>query len=125
MGALAEEQTRAELRLEGQKTNLIQTRVGNNLLQKKADAEGEAQPFAQHARSFIAALNESGVSISSGLGLYRDLQQALHHNTDTHNLASGKATLFLTSKDAKLNFRNLNLGQGVPDSRGSDRNRDL
>merc|ERR1719253_1365152 len=108
--ALEEEQTQAELKLEGHKTNLIQTRVGNDLLQKTADAEGEAQPFAQHARSFISALNETGVSISSGLNLYRALQEADHHNTDTYNLASGKASLFLTSKDMKLNFRNLNLG---------------
>merc|ERR1712188_148349 len=87
--ALAEEQTQAELRLEGQKTNLIQTRVGNNLLQKRADAEGEAQPFAQHAKSFINALNETGVDISSGLSLYRALQEAKHHNKDTKNIASG------------------------------------
>merc|ERR1712188_28468 len=63
--SLAEEQTQAELRLEGPKTSLIQTRFGNNLLQRKADAEGEAQPFAQHAKSFISALNETGVSVSS------------------------------------------------------------
>merc|ERR1719359_320338 len=108
--SLAEEQTQAELRLEGRKTNLIQTRTGNALLQKKADAEGEAQPFAQHAKSFIAALNETGVDVSSGLGLYRTLQKAEHHNTDTKNLASGNAKLFLTSNDVKLNLRNLNLG---------------
>merc|ERR1711881_835877 len=119
--SLAEEQTTAELRLESQKTSLIQTRIGNNLLQKKADAEGEAQPFAQHAKSFISALNETGVSISSGLGLYHALQQAEHHNTDTKNLAGGKATLFLTSNDVKLNLRNLNLGQ---DSFNSSTNRD-
>merc|ERR1712072_264532 len=108
--ALAEEQTQAELRLESHKTNLIRTRIGNDLLQKRADAEGEAQPFAQHAKSFITALNETGVDISSGLGLYRTLRQAEHHNKDTENLASGKATLFLTSDDVKLNLRNLNLG---------------
>merc|ERR1711988_689333 len=108
--ALAEEQTQAELRLEGQKTSLIETRVGNNLLQKKADAEGDAQPFAQHAKTFIEALNETGVSVSSGLGLYRVLQEAEHHNEDTKNIASGNAQLFLTSNDVKLNLRNLNLG---------------
>merc|ERR1712072_1640596 len=126
--ALAEEQTQAELRLEGHKTSLIQTRIGNNLLQKKADAEGEAQPFAQHAKSFISALNETGVDVTSGLGLYRTLRQAEHHNKDTENLASGKATLFLTSEDVKLNLRNLNLGQGgFNSSTGHDgeRNHDL
>merc|ERR1711977_648795 len=46
--ALAEEQTQSELRLEAHKTSLIHTRSGNNLLQKKAEAEGDAQPFAQH-----------------------------------------------------------------------------
>merc|ERR1711976_408620 len=106
--ALEEEQTQAELKLEGQKTSLIETRIGNDLLQKKADAEGDAQPFAQHAKTFISALNETGVSVTSGLGLYRVLQEAEHHNEDTENLASGKATLFLTSKDVKLNLRNLN-----------------
>lgn len=45
-----------------------------------------------------------------GLALYRTLREAEHHNTDTKNLASGKATLFLTSEDVKLNIRNLNLG---------------
>merc|ERR1712093_220360 len=109
--ALEEEQTEAELRLEGHKTSLIQTRNGNNLLRRKADAEGEAQPFAQHAKSFISALNETGVGISNGLGLYQALKEAQHHNRDTQNLASGKATLFLTSNDVKLNLRNLNLGQ--------------
>merc|ERR1719454_1102053 len=74
--ALAEEQTQAELRLEGQKTSLIRTRIGNDLLQKRADAEGAAQTFAQHAKSFISALNETGVSVSSGLDLYRTLQEA-------------------------------------------------
>merc|ERR1719321_1414117 len=109
--ALAEEQTQAELRLEGQKTSLIETRIGNDLLQKKADAEGDAQPFAQHAKSFIEALNETGVSVSSGMGLYRVLREAEHHNEDTKNIASGNAQLFLTSNDVKLNLRNLNLGE--------------
>merc|ERR1712072_743955 len=108
--ALAEEQTQSELKLEGHKTSLIRTRTGNNLLRKRAEAEGEAQPFAQHAKSFISALNETGVSISNGVGLYQALREAEHHNADTKNLASGKATLFLTSQDLKLNVRNLNLG---------------
>jgi len=116
--ALAEEETQAELRLEGHKTGLIQTRLGNNLLQKKAEAEGDAQMFAQHAKSFISVLNDTGVSISNGLGLYRELQQAEYHNTDTKNIASGKATLFLTSEDVKLNLRNLNLGQSASNSSG-------
>jgi regulator of protease activity HflC (stomatin/prohibitin superfamily) len=115
---LEEEQTQAELRLEGQKTSLIRTRIGNDLLQKKADAEGAAQTFAQRAKSFIGALNETGVSVSSGLSLYRTLQEAEHHNTDTKNLGSGKTHLFLTSDDVQLNVRSLNLGSNS--SLGSD-----
>jgi len=106
---LEEEQTQAELNLEVQKTSLIETRNGNELLQKKAEAEGDAQPFAQHARSFMTALNSTGVSIQNSLGLYQTLQKASHHNEDTKNLASGKATLFLSSEDMNLNLRNLNL----------------
>merc|ERR1712100_911111 len=113
---LEEEQVQAQQLLESHKKNWIRSRIGNNLLQKRADAEGEAQPFAQHAKSFITALNETGVDISSGLGLYRTLQQAKHHNKDTENLASGKATLFLTSKDVNLNLRNLNLGDSNSNS---------
>jgi regulator of protease activity HflC (stomatin/prohibitin superfamily) len=123
--ALAEEQTQAELRLEGQKTSLIETRVGNDLLQKKADAEGDAQPFAQHAKTFIEALNETGVSVSSGLGLYRVLQEAEHHNEDTKNIASGNAQLFLTSNDVKLNLRNLNLGSFNSSSQSEEYPSDL
>jgi hypothetical protein len=123
--ALAEERTQAELRLEGQKTSLIETRVGNDLLQKKADAEGDAQPFAQHAKTFIEALNETGVSVSSGLGLYRVLQEAEHHNEDTKNIASGNAQLFLTSNDVKLNLRNLNLGSFNSSSQSEEYPSDL
>jgi len=123
--ALAEEQTSAELNLEGHKTSLIRTRTGNNLLQKKADAEGDAQPFAQHARSFISALNETGVSVPNSMVLYQALQEAEHHNTDTHNLASGQATLFLSSEDMKLNIRNVNLGKDGFNSTRTPQNHDL
>merc|ERR1719387_310753 len=107
---LQEEQTRAELNLELHKSELIKIRQQNLLMGKKMEAEADAQPFAQHAKSFISALNETGVSVSNGLELYRFLKEAEHHNTDTENLASGKATLFLTSQDVKLNIRDLNLG---------------
>jgi len=116
--ALEEEQTQANLRLEGLKTSLIQTRIGNDLLEKKSAAEGLAQPFAQHAASFVSALNETGVSVASGLALYKALREAEHHNKDTENIAQGKATLFLTSSDVKLNLRNLNLGTDLNESNG-------
>merc|ERR1712070_49638 len=54
--ALAEESTHAELSLENHKTDLIEMKMVNDLIRKKADAEGAAQPFAQHAKSFISAL---------------------------------------------------------------------
>merc|ERR1719473_49564 len=81
--ALAKEQAEAELDLEAHKTKLIQTRGANTLIEKKMEAEGDAQPFALHAKSFITALNETGVSLSNGLGLYRTLREAEHHNIDT------------------------------------------
>merc|ERR1711862_152730 len=37
--ALEEEQTQSELKLEGHKTSLIKTRMGNNLLQRRAEDE--------------------------------------------------------------------------------------
>merc|ERR1712032_255634 len=63
---LEEEQTTAELSLEQHKTDLIRLRGENELIQKKLSADGDAQPFAQHAKSFVAALNESGVSVPNG-----------------------------------------------------------
>merc|ERR1711953_447427 len=60
--ALEEEQTQAELSLESHKANLIRTRAENVLAEKKVEAEGLAQPFAQHAKSFVSALNEAGIS---------------------------------------------------------------
>jgi len=117
---LAEEQATAELVLETQKTGLIKTRNINTLLEKKAAAEGAAQPFAQHAKSFISALVETNVTVSDGLKLYSALQGAEHHNKDTANLAGGKATLFLTSKDVGLNFRSLNLGTNGSTNTGNN-----
>jgi len=108
--ALAKEQAAAELDLEVHKTKLIETRGQNTLIEKKMKAEGNAQPFALHAKSFIAALNETGITVSNGLGLYKELREAEHHNIDTKHLASGKASLFLSSKDVGLNLRRLNLG---------------
>merc|ERR1712070_889788 len=87
--ALAEESTHAELKLENYRTSLIERQMRNNLIREKADAEGTAQPFAQQAKSFIAALNETGVNVENGLELYEALKQAEHHNADTKNLASG------------------------------------
>jgi len=89
-------------------------------MQNKMDAVGAAQPFAQQARSFIEALNETGLSVNKGLGVYRNLQKAEYQNTDTKNIASGKATLFLTSQDVKLNIRDLNLGHNTSDEHHPD-----
>merc|ERR1712048_1460035 len=109
--SLAEESTHAELKLENYKTSLIERQMRNNLIRKKADAEGAAQEFAQHGKTFIAALNETGVNVEKGLALYQALRQAEHHNVDTENLASGKANMFLTSKDVQLNMREFGLGK--------------
>jgi len=109
---IEKESAQSELMLEELKTNLIRTRADNGLIQKKIDAEAAAQPYAQLAKTFVAALNETGVPVASGLKLYQTLQEAEHHNVDTQNLAQGKATLFLTSSDVKLNIRELSLGEG-------------
>merc|ERR1712046_44788 len=93
--ALEEEQTQAEEKLEAHKLTLTRIRAENVLTQKKMEAEGLAQPFAQHAKSFINALNETGLSVTSASDLYRTFKEAEYHNVDTANLAAGKATLFL------------------------------
>jgi len=122
---LEEEQVQAQQLLEVHKKNLIRSRAENDLIEKKMVAEGQAQPFAQHAKSFIGALNETGVSVSNGLELYRILKEAEHHNIDTKNLGTGKATLFLTSQDVKLNLKNLNLGQDSNSTMGPRGGHDL
>jgi hypothetical protein len=117
--ALAEQQTTAELALETHRKDLILIKTENLLLEKKSEAESLAQPSAQHAKTFVGALSEAGINVTNGLDLYRTLKEAEYHNVDTRNLASGKATLFLTSQDVKLNLRNLNLG-GNGNSSGDD-----
>merc|ERR1712032_705769 len=116
---LEEEQTTAELSLEQHGTDLIKLKGENELMQKKLAADGDAQPFAQHAKSFVEALNESGVTVPNGVQLYKTLKEAEYRNTDTKHLASGKATLFLTSSDVKLNVRDLNLDSGNSSGEGA------
>merc|ERR1712032_340337 len=87
---LEEEQTTAELKLEIHKTSLIQTRGENELIQKRHNAEGDAQPFAQHAKSFVTALNGTGMSVQKSVQLYTTLKEAEYRNTDTKHLASGR-----------------------------------
>merc|ERR1712014_283697 len=123
--ALEEEQTRAEEKLEAHKLSLIRIRAENVLTQKKMEAEGLAQPFAQHAKSFISALNETGLSATRASDLYRAFKEAEYHNVDTANLAAGKATLFLTSQDVKLNIRDLNLGGANSSSADGEHRHDL
>jgi hypothetical protein len=115
---LQKEYTASELKVEELRTELIQTQADNGLIKKKKEAEAHAQPFAQAAAAFVGALNTSGVDIDSGVELYETLKEADHHNVDTKNLASGQATLFLTSSDVKLNIRDLNLGGGNSTERG-------
>jgi hypothetical protein len=98
-----------DIKLEKQRSELIQTLAENERLQSQMRGEADGMKLVRGATAFLDGLNETVPSVESRLDLYK-----LHHNlesrnTDTKNLASGNAHLFLTPQDVKLK---LNVGEG-------------
>jgi hypothetical protein len=72
--------------------------------------ESGGQKRARGAAAFINGLNESLPNVTTRVELYK-LHETLENNrANTENLASGKATLFLTPKDMNLK---LHMGSGA------------
>jgi regulator of protease activity HflC (stomatin/prohibitin superfamily) len=92
----------ANITLERQRTELIRTQSENHRLQSQMQGEAEGQQLVRTANAFIGGLNESVPEVESRVELYRLHEELRSRNTDTGNLASGSAHLFLTPQDLNL-----------------------
>lgn len=100
----------ADIKMEKQRTELIETQAKNFQLEAQMQGESGGQKRARGAAAFINGLNESLPNVTTRVELYK-LHETLENNrANTENLASGKATLFLTPKDMNLK---LHMGSGA------------
>merc|ERR1712096_85540 len=99
----------ADIQMEKQRTELIETQSKNQQLQAQMQGESGGMERAMGAKAFIDGLNTSIANVSKRVELY-ELHEVLENNrANTRNLASGKANLFLTPKDMNLK---LHMGTG-------------
>jgi hypothetical protein len=100
----------ADIKMEKQKTELIETQAKNQQLQAQMQGESSGMKRARGAKAFIDGLSSSVSNVSKRVELY-ELHEILENNrANTEHLASGKATLFLTPQDLKLK---LHMGSGA------------
>eukprot|EP00933_Yihiella_yeosuensis_P020639 TRINITY_DN164_c0_g1_i10.p1 TRINITY_DN164_c0_g1~~TRINITY_DN164_c0_g1_i10.p1 ORF type:complete len:634 (-),score=147.89 TRINITY_DN164_c0_g1_i10:576-2477(-) len=103
----------ADIKLEKQRTELIKTQAANAKLEAEMQGQADGSKLVQAAAAFIDGLNASMPNVSERVELYKLQQIMTARNTDTQNLASGKAQLFLTPSDLNLK---LNMGSaGAPE----------
>merc|ERR1712110_598638 len=91
-----------EIALEQQKTELIRTQAENQVLQSKMEGEADGQEIVGSALAFIGGLNETIPDVNTRVELYTMHHELNSRNTDTQNLASGSAHLFVTPQDLNL-----------------------
>lgn len=100
----------ADIKMEQQRTELIMTQAKNFQLQAQMQGESGGQKRARGAAAFIDGLSTALPNVTTRVELYK-LHETLENNrANTENLASGKATLFMTPQDMKLK---LNMGAGT------------
>lgn len=99
---VAEAKLTAEILLEKQKTDLIQKKVENKRLEARLDGEAAGMTLLKAADSFIAGLNSTVDNATTRVELYRLHETLNSKNTDTKNLASGKAELYITPDNVNL-----------------------
>merc|ERR1712070_788148 len=100
----------ADIQMERQRTQLIETQSKNQQLQAQMQGESGGMKRAQGAKAFIDGLSASVPNVSKRVELYELHEHLESSRANTYNLASGKATLFLTPQDLKLK---LNMGTGT------------
>jgi hypothetical protein len=99
----------AEIQLAKQKTELIETEAENLRIQSMKQGEAEGLQLAGDANAFIAGLDQAIPDVTTRVDLYTLRHQLRSRNTDTLNLASGTAHLFVAPDDLSLK---LNVGSG-------------
>merc|ERR1712232_621871 len=92
----------ADIQMEKQRTELIKTMSKNQQLQDQMKGESAGMKRARSAKAFIDGISSALPNATKRVELY-ELHEKLENNrANTKNLASGKATLFLTPEDMKL-----------------------
>jgi len=94
----------ADIKLEQQRTELIQTQADNERLQKQFQGQSDGQKLVQAALAYISGLSSSVPNVTERVEMYR-LQQTLKaRQADTSSLAKGKAQIFMTPQDFNLSL---------------------
>merc|ERR1712139_86880 len=97
----------ADITLEKQRTEFIKTQAANEQLRAQSQGEAAGVKLYKDAATFIGGLSKEVPDVDSRVELYKLHKTLSSRNTDTENLSSGKANLFLTPEDVNLK---LNVG---------------
>merc|ERR1711865_527767 len=92
----------ADIQMEKQRTELIQTQSKNQQLQAQMQGESGGMKRARGAKEFIDGLSGAVPNITKRVELYELHEKLENSRANTENLAAGKATLFLTPQDMNL-----------------------
>mmetsp|Transcript_69768 Transcript_69768/g.163817 ORF Transcript_69768/g.163817 Transcript_69768/m.163817 type:complete len:633 (+) Transcript_69768:62-1960(+) len=98
----------ADIQLEQQRTDFIKTQASNQKLTAVLEGQAAGTELVESAVAFIDGLNETVPEVNDRTDLYRMHQLLDARNTDTQNLASGQAQLFLTPSNLNLQLRMAN-----------------
>merc|ERR1719456_1410409 len=97
---------RSEIKLEKQRTELIQTRSENMRLESEVQGQSTGLTVAMDAATFLGpTLSKVVPNLSDRLELYKLHQELESRNKDTKSLSSGNANLFMTPEDMKLKLQ--------------------
>lgn len=92
----------ADIDLEKQRTQYIESLADNKRLEAKMQGEAEGMTLMRAADSFISGLNASVENVTDRVNLYKLHETLKGHNKDLKNLATGKAELYLTPSNVNL-----------------------
>jgi regulator of protease activity HflC (stomatin/prohibitin superfamily) len=96
----------ADIKLEKQRTELIQSRSENARLEAEVQGQSAGLTEAMDAATFLGpTLSKVVPNLSDRLELYKLHQELESRNKDTKSLSSGNANLFLTPSDMKLKLQ--------------------
>lgn len=108
----------ANITLERQRTEFITAKAENHRLESQMHGEAEGMQLVRSANAFIGGLSETIPEVDSRVELYRLHEELRSRNTDTGNLASGSAHLFLTPQDLNLRLDTTSAGARRLDGSG-------
>lgn len=94
----------ADIQLEQERAKLIETQSSNDRLVAGHEGEAQGLKLAKSASTFISELNASLPELDQRVSLYKMHKQLENQNERTKNIASGKATLFMTPEELNMNM---------------------